>query len=925
MSVARVVDASSAPQPCEAVAPGAASWLCAGGRWDEHGEFPGRGQPGLAVGPLPFQSAVATRSAAAPSQWAGRRPEPFVDADEKRGLLSGLDGELPDHQEADLPRPTRLPVASDCFALVLVAEELSSPGTLLIIPLVCVLGQCTVLIFMATTNEYAFREGVWLTPRSDHASLMAMRLVGLMLSLLKASGEFANTLALFQALSLGASVRPPERGVRWAASMALVLQYLMALAVVFTCTQIVIAETSPIYALLKVLSAWVVVDMDNYIAQYLVEVLDWRHITWSVPLAPDLSCRRWNAPLRTVPAGQAPLQQMSLSAWRSLRPEQGGEQPHIPRSKAARMVFFGVPAALVLMEVGLAIALDVLPFTYLSRGFVSNRDAPVLLGKGAGLPDGCCPPVLQSLGHGRGWSFSVLLLVPRSARGADAEPAAPQLSWVAVADTAAQPTSLQVIDGLNGDGVPAVQAGGGVSAKRTQAYWWLLMQHYGHEGTDRIFQALLSQRGLGLYKTHLPYTANFTVLDELASLGSYRIFVAAQNPETLALSPEPVFSSPLHTFGCPPGCLQCGGHLSRCFKCSEGRHWSPLKGVCAACAKGCSRCDASGDGLCDLGACKHGFGLTEAGVCAECNITGCSVCDRRRPVRAAPQPVLRDADQLLRPPEGPPIQAEPRVCDACAQGFGLVPGRQRCQPCGPHCEHCHAASASEAPEEENNETGGAVAANCTACARGFGLVQRAEGPWPGRSACVACRPHCRRCRGPPECLECTPGFAPGGRGGCAACAAGCQSCTRSGPGRCDEGGCRPGYGYNQGSCRLCELAHCTVCNFTHEEGLFAAPAREICSRCGEGYGRTEDGACEDCGESCLRCDQAGACEVCLPGYTTDHDPRREGGGRCQACGDRCERCGRAGPARCDKCISGYELDAETHTCLPITRAAANEI
>eukprot|EP00419_Tripos_fusus_P077721 CAMPEP_0172903786 /NCGR_PEP_ID=MMETSP1075-20121228/171313_1 /TAXON_ID=2916 /ORGANISM="Ceratium fusus, Strain PA161109" /LENGTH=248 /DNA_ID=CAMNT_0013760705 /DNA_START=205 /DNA_END=947 /DNA_ORIENTATION=+ len=188
----------------------------------------------------------------------------------------------------------KIGLATDCFALVLVGEDLCSPTKLLFLPLVCVISQITVLLFMATFNEYAFMEGVWLSPRCKEASLMAMRLIALILSLLKASSELANALALFQAIT---SCRPPlrhlylgrrKRGIRWAAWVAFVTQYTMAMCMLVTCAHIALAETNPMFSLLKVLAAWLVIDIDNMLAVYAVEVLDWRHLEWSVPVSSDL-------------------------------------------------------------------------------------------------------------------------------------------------------------------------------------------------------------------------------------------------------------------------------------------------------------------------------------------------------------------------------------------------------------------------------------------------------------------------------------------------------------------------------------------------------------------------------------------------------------------------------------------------------------
>eukprot|EP00929_Paragymnodinium_shiwhaense_P065650 TRINITY_DN32891_c0_g1_i2.p1 TRINITY_DN32891_c0_g1~~TRINITY_DN32891_c0_g1_i2.p1 ORF type:complete len:908 (+),score=79.41 TRINITY_DN32891_c0_g1_i2:134-2857(+) len=845
----------------------------------------------------------------------------------------------------------RLPVSVDCFALVLVGEEYCPPIILLLAPLVCVIVQCTVLMYMATSNQYAFHDGVWLTPWSDRPFLMAMRLVALVLSLLKASGEFSSALALFQAVRLGSRAvkntgqwrlsgesdspgMPPalkRRQGRWPALVSVFLQFSMGVALAVTCAQIVLAETTPINTLIKVLSVWVVVDMDNYIAMYAVDLLDWRSMHWSVP------CSREVAKIVTeeTPGGKKrqdrTTMQLPYSQGSSGLPS--GQIVYVAQSRWLRCAFLGIPAGVLMLEVLFSLTFNVLPFTYLTRGLVSNVDIPRLLSADQSLPAGCCPPISTALGHGDGWNFSVLLLAPTDSLGQwqqQPRKAAPVLFWVALEGAAAAPTSLQVVDGLDGDGFAAVQSGQLLSTQPAQAYYWLQMHGYVPEDTQKIYDALLGGEGAGLYKTHLAYSGHFLVeAFHRATTTTYKIYVTAQNPVSLALSPHPVVSAPLFIAGCAPGCIDCGGDADVCFQCSDASVWSEAERLCSPCAPGCKKCEQTGKGRCDAGACEEGYGLTADRTCAWCNVTSCSRCDIHGTVLISDEVTTRAHDASVGSASSAvadasfaqaPVQASLH-CDVCKAGFGLTADGMRCSPCREHCTDCGnngpaAASASSEASVIGGSTGSEVAAflQCRSCETGYGLVPQMSAEGQKLSECVACGPNCLKCDDAQHCDQCERGFA-AKDSQCAACADGCHNCTEAGPGKCDSEGCRRGRGYSGGMCWPCKAQHCTKCHFTD------SGATNICDECADGYGLTEEGACEDCGDFCAACDRVGTCKMCVEGYAMARDSKGKHTGDCQSCSDRCADCYDSGPSRCDRCFPGFSLQVAERICLPSARAA----
>jgi len=890
-------------------------------------------------------------------------------------------------------------IATDVFALVLIGEEVVAPWRFLMLALFCVTCQALVLYFIGTFNEYIFFEGVWLTPHHHQQwSLTFMRILCLMLSMLKASGEFANALALFQAIWLG---RSPKRqtyfGCRIEAWVALVLQYVVGLLMLATCAQIALSESSPIWSLFKALSAWLVVDMDNFLAVYAVNVLDLHYLEWSWELSTNKALKltgkkslssQGQRLSKTIGEQESHMGRLRSSwhMWQAPRPvSEHGEQTYLPRSKGARAVFFGVPTVLIVLEVALSLHYNVLPFTFITRGAVSNEDAPIMLLGSLGLPGGCCPPKEHPLEEAFSWNVSVLFLMPAQVKEM-ADPVSvepPSVFWVATGGNNIAPSSLQVYDGHTAKGLTA-----GISdskrAVRTQARHWLNNNGYPGDAGEKVYRALRTKPGLQLYKASLAYSADFQVSLPQESLQTYKVFVVAQNKRTWALAPEPVVSAPLHvaTYGCPEGCRDCGDEPGLCDKCHVGKTWSRLKVACIDCAPQCNRCDSAGDGRCDEGSCAVGFGRTENGLCAACNVTGCAVCDSYGHVQVLDRQggafanSEAEVEEMAQRYQAVPIQAFPSTCDTCRYSYGLSKDKQQCKRCDDNCSNCsfrtvvlepevshsfadhsHHPSTSSSMADPNinynkSHTGHRSATiastrfapaaagpdvtsasnatmdkpkkidvcDCQECVAGHGRrmvsVSIRDSIRDVRYICQACVPNCAKCPKAYKCDECMLGFGyDSDKNMCKACPDGCRHCTH--PKTCGRNDCRDGYGYYLGGCRRCQK-HCNSCSFesrSPSDGNFEiSGVTETCTNCTSGYGKTLLGGCGDCGDSCARCDNAGACTQCLDRFTLNKDLQR-----CEACADRCKYCDEAGAGQCDKdgCVDGFQVENITNSCIPI--------
>jgi len=127
-----------------------------------------------------------------------------------------------------------------------------------------------------------------------------------------------------------------------------------------TALQMILAENEAYQAIIKALAVWIVVDIDNYIARYLVEAFEiqasWVHVDRG-------------------------------------RPE---------REMKETFLFFLLPGVLYWTLLAVCMYGRILPLSYAYYGVVSNRDPPRMLGSDLALPEGCCPPLTE---HTRTYLF----------------------------------------------------------------------------------------------------------------------------------------------------------------------------------------------------------------------------------------------------------------------------------------------------------------------------------------------------------------------------------------------------------------------------------------------------------------------------------------------------------------------------------------
>jgi proprotein convertase subtilisin/kexin type 5 len=229
----------------------------------------------------------------------------------------------------------------------------------------------------------------------------------------------------------------------------------------------------------------------------------------------------------------------------------------------------------------------------------------------------------------------------------------------------------------------------------------------------------------------------------------------------------------------------------------------------------------------------------------------------------------------------PGVIVSGRCTDRCADGQFASGGS--CFPCDAKCEACSGS-----------------ATNCTRCANGFMsyagdcVVTCPTGYFPSSGVCLQCDISCNGCSGSPFiCDSCAVGY------------------VRSGN-RCIEGCSQGQYiDFRSNTCDFCGEG-CKVCS---------SPTQ--CSQCIDPTLVPLNGVCKkSCppgaqlvGDTCI-CTFgsyfSGACiSSCLDGYYSRNRV-------CEACQPPCRLC--SGTATyCLSCISGYDLDTATNTCVRISK------
>eukprot|EP00927_Polykrikos_kofoidii_P006212 TRINITY_DN12523_c0_g1_i1.p1 TRINITY_DN12523_c0_g1~~TRINITY_DN12523_c0_g1_i1.p1 ORF type:complete len:837 (+),score=123.57 TRINITY_DN12523_c0_g1_i1:47-2512(+) len=745
----------------------------------------------------------------------------------KTPLEEALSGEGLHHSSVgssrDVSKDT-LSLENDCYSMSVIDNVPAVASFAL--PALSALGQFLVLYFMAFAQNHLFDEGHWLEPISMHSNLNIMKFVAILVSLFKVSTELQHAEALFQAVTIGDIGGSDRR--RLCGWFALILQYVVALSVLFVSTSVVLAGFKTVVILTSIFSVFIIVDMDNLLARFVGMSRDLRFV---VRIDPELVLARHRREL---------------------------ESGVVRR----RFCPVSLPVGIIVLEGFIAVVCNSPPLTILRHGFVSNDDAPEMI---ADVSHGCCPPILVGTDNvaevraGLGsYNYSILLLA-----SPDSPP--PRVHWLVLeaSHRLQMPTSLQVLEGVDADGNPAALRGSVLSSRVQASYWLQCMAPFFQEGslarTSPMHEYALITGQKQLYERYVPFAASF-LINGLASDGnSYQIYAVAQNPNTLALARQPVISDPLITSVCAPRCESCAkAGPGRCDQCKAGSHRS-IDAMCMPCPENCLECGqwvlpgvgwfvgdvsplssplslSQSSMPCDEDGCANGYGLHSSGNCQRCLVESCLKCDY---------------DQA--------------VCQKCQLGWGLNSTNGTCAPCS-H-ERCACLKAGE----------------CDACEAGWGFTKH--------GICAKCEEGCSLCQRADKCDRCSDGYGPL-EGRCKLCPLQCKSCNKSGVGKCDECRPGYGYKEVSRSCVECLPKNCMHCDGDRpkvclgcETGFGLAPggacetcggfclrcdAAGFCKACEEGFALSE-GVCWSCADRCAGCEKAGPgkCDVCYPGYVLD--------------------------------------------------------
>ena len=134
-------------------------------------------------------------------------------------------------------------------------------------------------------------------------------------------------------------------------------------------------------------------------------------------------------------------------------------------------------------------------------------------------------------------------------------------------------------------------------------------------------------------------------------------------------------------------------------------------------------------------------------------------------------------------------------------------------------------------------------------------------------------------------------------GACVACAAHCLTCAIRGQGKCDDGGCGPGFVVvrNTENCTLC-FSGCATCVSNNPS---------VCQSCPAGLYLTTDSLCVSCATGCVACTSTTACTNCEAGYVLQS-------GLCYVKKD--SPCASQNGDTCASCFSGYNFNTNDNTC-----------
>jgi len=705
------------------------------------------------------------------------------------------------------------------YTLVLVS------GSLWLFATLCcaAFGQLGVLWLVAMSSpEYFFESGQWIVPKSDFWAVNAMKIFSLCLTLFRVTGEFKDATKMCRVVTHDLKT-PLRLNQLIMGASAFMMQYVVAVLVLFMAIHLILACTTPIGTIGKLWVVYMVLEFDNHLCNFIL-YLCFQHNRFE-----------WKATvLHNTPHSRRQEEWHICEGW---------------------LLCYWIPVGIGLFIVGLSVGFDICPLTRLHYGLVRNTDPVLMLSSNLGLLGGCCPPQVTWNERLAGEehtpaNMSVPCLSP------SAEP--PVVYYVVLPDGKTAPSSLQVMEGRGGDNNHALKYGK-VTTSELQLRWWLSVHGFSHLN---IYEALQGggAGGLGLYSSNSPFVAQWEI-EDFPWDSRVRVYATAVNPETGALSPTPVVSAVILRQLCPARCSQCTAHGGECWKCERG--FALLHGRCQACAAGCEACDVAGPGRCDQGhcapglgwasggaaclpcaggsacrscdmslqfaeaatgtsqelpckECSNGRGLAENGTCLTCETPGCLSCPTITRCKECLNGYALVAEKIGNSSEkithckicaahcSRCTKLGPGNCDPemCETGYSLSPTGQ-CAVCAVHCLNCTRAGPGNCDKGQCKPFYGlqgrarcskclvdhcqvcdSAPDVCDACSEGFGLTPE--------KSCEVCAASCKRCTEVGDCAECDPRFGLQG-GECFACADQCAQCLVAGPGRCDPGNCTDGW------------------------------------------------------------------------------------------------------------------------------------
>lgn len=792
---------------------------------------------------------------------------------------------------------TQVTLEKNCFTLVVVGgRDTSLCGgcrALLCVILNSSLQVAVITVVGFNSPEYYFGNGVWLQPMPGMGyTIIAVKLCAVVLTFFQVIQEMQDVSQIFRVLTHypRLEIKPRHRTQCFFATL---VQYLFALAVMLVALQLVLSRQRPMDCLWINFYVFMTLGFDNMLCRFLLfcgsycgveRVLDWTF---------ELKASRTREERR-------------LNRW---------------YTRFNFCLFLLFPLVLMVWIVGLAMYCNLCPLTALRYGAVSNLDPVLMISPNLGVPESCCQVATSWSVNGSmaRHTIPVSASVPclASKHPEDDKSQRPVLYWVLWPGRKTPPNSLQIMSGRGGDSNMALQWGS-VNAESYQMRVWLTKHDY---DVKKVYRHLISeQEGIALYRSSFTYVAEWNITN-VPWVELTRIYVTAYNPETGALSPEPVSSEVLLRELCAPHCRHCNED-GKCVICESG--FTLSAGECAPCADNCLHCHEEGPHSCDIGECVKGYGIAKGRLpsssdikklCFPCGggAENCTSCDTPGTFgegggRERPCQVCRET---FRPANGTcvhcPVDNCERCsadseCDNCKAGYVLnnkwklslspslsMLASRQCLACSDNCTSCDEA--------------GAGRCDAASCKPGFTHV----GPSSNRS-CQPCAAHCKECNisGAGSCNEdqCNVGFArtppKGGAllpwrqepksASCEACSSHCDSCTV--PGECDSGFCEDGFGLQGGKqCSECAEDNCLRCEASWTQ----------CDECAAGFGFSSLKTCQKCPENCRNCTVMDRCAQCLEGYRLDAE------GQCAACADQCRSCDESGVGLCDphQCVDGW--------------------